>query len=114
MSTIQEIAFSELPQKIEKRYIYIDFCFSNNIEIKNGKRFMSINIRKATSDDASFLAQMILQSTRADKKIGVYDLIFKTTNDEQILDNLKKLTNTTAKNSCHYTNFLRKNFSFCF
>lgn len=67
---------------------------------------MSINIRKATSDDASFLAQMILQSTRADKKIGIYDLIFKTTNDEQILDNLAKLTNTTAKNSCHYTNFL--------
>ncbi|MDQ1244971.1 MAG: hypothetical protein QG565_1312 [Campylobacterota bacterium] len=67
---------------------------------------MGINIRKATSADAPFLAQMILQSTRADKKIGIYDLIFKTTSDEQILKNLEKLTNTTAKSNCHYSNFL--------
>lgn len=67
---------------------------------------MSINIRKATSADASFLAQMILQSTRADKKIGIFDLIFNTTDDEQILDYLAKLTNTAAKYSCHFSNFL--------
>jgi hypothetical protein len=67
---------------------------------------MSINIRKATSDDAPFLAQMILQSTRADKKIGIYDLIFKTTKDEEVLHYLEKLVNTTAKSGCHFTNFL--------
>jgi len=67
---------------------------------------MGINIRKATSADASFLAQMILQSTRADKKIGIFDLIFKTDKDEEILKNLEKLTNTTAKSSCHFSNFL--------
>ncbi|ABB45066.1 hypothetical protein Suden_1792 [Sulfurimonas denitrificans DSM 1251] len=67
---------------------------------------MGINIRKATSADASFLAQMILQSTRADKKIGVFDLIFKLNNDEEILKNLEKLTNTTAKSNCHFSNFL--------
>jgi len=65
---------------------------------------MSIKIRKATNSDAPFLAQMILQSSRAGKKIGMYDLIF-TTNDD-VLKNLEKLTNTTAKNSCHYSNFL--------
>lgn len=67
---------------------------------------MSITIRKATSADASFLAQMILQSTRADKKIGVFDLIFKTESDKKILENLEKLTNTTSKSNCHFSNFL--------
>ena len=51
---------------------------------------MSINIRKATSADAPFLAQMILQSTRADKKIGIFDLIFNTTDDKEILNYLEK------------------------
>ncbi|MCF6340862.1 MAG: acyl-CoA acyltransferase [Sulfurimonas sp.] len=65
---------------------------------------MSIKIRKALSSDASFLAQMILKSSRAGKKIGMFDLIFTT--DEDVLNNLEKLTNTTAKNSCHFSNFL--------
>ena len=67
---------------------------------------MSIKIRKATCNDAPFLAQMILQSSRAGKKIGIYDVMFNTNNDEDILKNLEKLTNTTAKNSCHFSNFL--------
>jgi hypothetical protein len=67
---------------------------------------MSIKIRKATSADAPFLAQMILQSSRAGKSFGMYDLIFSTTNDKDILKNLEKLTTTTAKNNCHYSNFL--------
>jgi len=65
---------------------------------------MNIKIRKALSSDASFLAQMILKSSRAGKKIGMFDLIFAT--NEDILKNLEKLTNTTAKNSCHFSNFL--------
>ncbi|MFT7003954.1 MAG: hypothetical protein ACJAWW_001306, partial [Sulfurimonas sp.] len=40
------------------------------------ERFMSIKIRKALSEDAPFLAQMILQSSRAEKKFGMFDLIF--------------------------------------
>ncbi|MCF6308893.1 MAG: acyl-CoA acyltransferase [Sulfurimonas sp.] len=67
---------------------------------------MSIKIRKATSADAPFLAQMILQSSRAEKSFGMYDLIFSTTSDKDTLKNLEKLTTTTAKNSCHYSNFL--------
>ncbi|MCK4974862.1 MAG: acyl-CoA acyltransferase, partial [Sulfurimonas sp.] len=67
---------------------------------------MSIKIRKAVSEDAPFLAQMILQSSRAEKKFGMYDLIFSTTKDKDTLKYLEKLTTTTAKNSCHYSNFL--------
>lgn len=67
---------------------------------------MSIKIRKAADKDSPFLAQMILQSSRAGKKYGIYDLIFSTTDDKEILENLQKLTNTEAKNSCHYSNFL--------
>lgn len=67
---------------------------------------MSINVRKATSADTSFLAQMILKSTRAAKKIGLFDFIFNASSDEEVLTLLQKLTNTNAKSSVHYSNFL--------
>ena len=67
---------------------------------------MSIKIRKAVVSDAPFLAQMILQSSRAGKKEGIFDLIFTSSNNKEILKNLEKLTQTTAKNHCHYSNFL--------
>jgi N-acetylglutamate synthase-like GNAT family acetyltransferase len=67
---------------------------------------MSIKIRKATVADSPFLAQMILQSSRAGKKIGMFDIIFETTNDEKILELLEKLSQTTAKSQCHFSNFL--------
>lgn len=67
---------------------------------------MSMKIRKALSEDASFLAQMILQSSRADKQICIFDVIFESKSDEETLKNLEKLTTTTAKNQCHYSNFL--------
>jgi len=67
---------------------------------------MSIKIRKALSEDAPFLAQMILQSSRAEKKIGMFDLLFGSKNDEDTLENITKLIKTTAKNHCHFSNFL--------
>lgn len=67
---------------------------------------MSIKIRKATAQDAKFLAKMILQSTRAGKKIGIFDLIFKDEDDAGVLKNLETLTQTSAKNHCHFNNFL--------
>ena len=67
---------------------------------------MSIKIRKATINDLQFLAQMMLQSSRAGKKLGLFDLIFKTTDDKEILKNLEALSQTSAKNHCHYNNFL--------
>ena len=66
---------------------------------------MSIKIRKALSQDAPFLAQMILQSSRAEKKFGMFDLIFESKSDKETLEYLQKLTCTTAKNHCHYSNF---------
>ena len=66
---------------------------------------MSIKIRKALIEDAPFLALMILQSSRAEKKHGMFDLIFATKKDEETLKYIEKLTKTNAKNQCHYSNF---------
>ena len=67
---------------------------------------MSINIRKATVEDSPFLAQMILQSSRAGKKDGIFDLIFGTNDDTVILPKIEALTNTQAKAHCNFNNFL--------
>ncbi len=67
---------------------------------------MSIKIRKANEDDSAFLAQMMLQSCRAGKKEGIYDLIFNEDSDEALLTKLEKLTKVNTKNHCHYNNFL--------
>lgn len=67
---------------------------------------MSIAIRKATVEDAPFLAQMILQSSRAGKKECMFDLIFQTNDDKIILKKIEALTQTTAKSHCHFNNFL--------
>ncbi|MDQ7044439.1 MAG: acyl-CoA acyltransferase [Sulfurimonas sp.] len=67
---------------------------------------MSIKIRKAVVKDAEFLAQMILQSSRAGKKDGIFDLIFHTNDDQVILKGLTALTQTAAKAHCNFNNFL--------
>jgi len=67
---------------------------------------MSIKIRSAKQSDAAFLAKMMLESSRAGKTFGMFDLIFDTTKDEEILEALEKLTQTEVKNHCHYNNFL--------
>ncbi|WP_457748896.1 acyl-CoA acyltransferase [Sulfurimonas sp.] len=67
---------------------------------------MSIIIKQASADDASFLAQMILQSSRAGKKDGLFDVLFGIDDDKVILEKLEKLTQTEAKSHCHYKNFL--------
>ena len=67
---------------------------------------MSVIIRNATIKDASFLAKMILQSSRAGKKDGMFDLVFEMGDDKKILEKLEMLVQTTAKNYCHFSNFL--------
>ena len=67
---------------------------------------MSIKITKATVEDSAFLAEMMLQSSRAGKKDGLFDLLFQTNNNKAILEKLEKLTATDAKSHCHYSNFL--------
>lgn len=65
-----------------------------------------MTIKQATLQDAPFLAQMMLQSSRAGKKEGFFDLLFGTNESSVILDALEKLTQTEAKSRCHYKNFL--------
>jgi hypothetical protein len=67
---------------------------------------MSIKIRAAKEQDAEFLAMMMLQSSRAGKKVGIFDLLFKDNDEVAILQKLQKLTHTQAKSQCHYKNFL--------
>jgi len=67
---------------------------------------MSIKIKQAKAEDSSFLAQMILQSSRAGKKDGLFDLLFETNDNAVILEKLESLTKTDAKSHCHYSNFL--------
>ena len=61
------------------------------------EEMMSIKIRKATQTDSLFLAQMILQSSRAAKKVGIFDLIFETSDETVLLQKLESLTKTSAK-----------------
>jgi len=67
---------------------------------------MGIKIRQAKVDDAPFLAQMMLQSSRAGKKDGLFDLIFEKKDDKELLAKLEQLAQTEAKSHCNYRNFL--------
>ena len=67
---------------------------------------MSIIIKQATQEDVPFLAEMILESSRAGKKEGLFDLLFGLKDKQAVLSMLEKLTQTEAKSHCHYRNFL--------
>jgi len=67
---------------------------------------MSITIRQAKAQDAPFLAKMMLLSSRAGKRDGIFDLVFETHDDSMILEKLEQLAQTEAKSHCNYRNFL--------
>lgn len=67
---------------------------------------MKITIRKAIVQDADLIAWAMLESSRAGKKNGVFDLIFETRDEAALLAYLKQLCVTQSKSRCHYTNFL--------
>jgi hypothetical protein len=67
---------------------------------------MSIKIRPAKVEDAPFLAQMMLQSSRAGKRKGFFDLLFPQLSEEDLLEKLASLAQTEAKSHCNYRNFL--------
>jgi hypothetical protein len=67
---------------------------------------MNITIKQAKAEDSTFLAQMILQSSRAGKKDGFFDLLFGTNDNKTLLEMIAKLTQTDSKSHCHYSNFL--------
>ena len=67
---------------------------------------MSITIRKAVEADASFIAKALLESSRAGKKVGIFDYIFNTSDTDKLLELLQKLSLTTTKSYCHFSNFM--------
>lgn len=67
-------------------------------------RETAMKIRAATIDDVPFIAWAILESSRAGKKQGVFDLIFSPAED--ITKALEALIQHDIKTICHYSNFL--------
>jgi hypothetical protein len=67
---------------------------------------MSITIRKAVEADASFIALALLESSRAGKKVGIFDYIFNTSDTDKLLAFLEKFTLTSTKSYCHFSNFM--------
>ncbi len=64
-----------------------------------------MKIRAATADDAAFIAWAILESSRAGKKQGVFDLIFSPAGGD-MTKMLEMLIVNDIKTFCHYSNFL--------
>jgi hypothetical protein len=67
---------------------------------------MKITIRKATEQDSDLVAWGMLKSSQAGKQKGVFHCVFETTDDQKVLELLKKLAVTQTKSFCHYTNFI--------
>ncbi len=67
---------------------------------------MDIKIRKATEDDAAFIAWAILKGSRSGKKVGLFDLIFQNSDSDTLSKHLIALTLSTTKSFCHFSNFL--------
>lgn len=66
---------------------------------------MAITVRKASETDIEIVAQALIESSRGGKKIGLFDLVFNTSDHGELLGLLKKLSLTTTKSYCHYSNF---------
>lgn len=67
---------------------------------------MHVTVRKASESDAAIIAEALLESSRSGKKTGLFDLVFDTSDDSQLLQYLEQLSTTTTKSYCHFTNFL--------
>ncbi|MDF1881967.1 GNAT family N-acetyltransferase [Sulfurimonas sp. MAG313] len=63
-----------------------------------------MNIRTAKVEDAEFISWAILESSRAGKKHGLFDLIFAPS--KNINKSLENLVSNDVKTICHYSNFL--------
>jgi len=63
-----------------------------------------MKIRTAKVEDASFITWAILESSRAGKKKGIFDLIFSPSGNVE--KTLEALVVHDIKTVCHYSNFL--------
>lgn len=66
---------------------------------------MTITVRKASEADIDIVAQALLEGSRAGKKIGVFDLVFNTSDNVELTGHLKRLALTATKSYCHISNF---------
>jgi hypothetical protein len=66
---------------------------------------MTITVRKASEADIDIIAQALIEGSRGGKKIGLFDLVFNTSDNEVLLGHLKRLALTTTKSYCHFSNF---------
>ena len=66
---------------------------------------MAITVRKASEADIDIIAQALLESSRGGKRIGLFDLVFNTSEDTTLLSHLKHLALTSTKSYCHFSNF---------
>ncbi|MDP3300756.1 MAG: acyl-CoA acyltransferase [Sulfuricurvum sp.] len=66
---------------------------------------MKVTVRKATEADTVIICKALLESSRAGKRVGLFDFVFQTSSDPQLLDYLKRLTTAPTKCYCHYSNF---------
>jgi len=66
---------------------------------------MAVTVRKASEADVDVVARAVLESSRAGKKTGLFDLVFNTSDEETLLANLKKLALAPTKSYCHISNF---------
>ncbi|MDP3464552.1 MAG: acyl-CoA acyltransferase [Sulfuricurvum sp.] len=67
---------------------------------------MNITVRNASESDVPFIAEALLESSRAGKKVGIFDFIFNTSDETKLLEFLRKFTFTTTKSYCHFSNFM--------
>ncbi len=66
---------------------------------------MAVTVRKASEADIEIVVQALLESSRSGKKIGLFDLVFNTSEDAELAHHLKRLALTPTKSYCHYSNF---------
>ncbi|MDD3769066.1 MAG: acyl-CoA acyltransferase [Sulfuricurvum sp.] len=66
---------------------------------------MALTVRKASETDIEMIAQALLESSRAGKRVGLFDLVFNTSDEEALLGHLKRLALTSTKSYCHFSNF---------
>ncbi|OQX60399.1 MAG: hypothetical protein B5M52_00295 [Helicobacteraceae bacterium 4484_230] len=67
---------------------------------------MDIKIRQATQNDSETIAKAVLESSRADKNVGIFDFIFQAGDDAGLIEFLQKLATTGTKSYVHYSNFI--------
>jgi len=63
-------------------------------------------IRTANEDDIDFLATMVLKNSRNNNKVGMFDLLFASKKEADLVESIKKLLTIDKKIYCYYKNFL--------